>query len=158
MWRISVCTTTCTRWSAVIRWYCNLPQCSSVCVLWFFSFWKGIRGLGRPCRSKTNPLPQAGKPETSLSIWGRGAGAPSFFQVLLFTVVILPRRDCDFYRKSLQTGLRWWEVEEHTYAENTFIHTHTCAHKVQSFHTQTEGENWLVAPGWSLGKDKARRE
>ncbi len=108
------------------------PSVNLRCVLCFFAFWKGTWGLGRPCRSKTNPAPQAGKPETSLSIWGKGAGALSFFQVLLFTVVILPRRDCDFYRKSLQTGPRWWEVESHTY-----IHTHTDTHTHRHTHTHT---------------------
>lgn len=175
-----------------MRWYCNLAECSLVWIsdvffalffFFFFAFWKGTRGLGRPCRSKTNPAPQAGKPETSLSIWGKGAGALSFFQVLLFTVVILPRRDCDFYRKSLQTGPRWWEVEvrehTHTHTQKThsftdtqththksigLVYRHSCTlikykpHTQTHTHTQTKGENWLVAPGWSLCKDKARQE
>lgn len=48
--------------------------------------------------------------------------------MLLFTVVILPRRDCDFYRKSLQTGLRWWEVETHTHMHRKHIHSQTHTH------------------------------
>lgn len=51
--------------------------------------------------------------------------------MLLFTVVILPWCDCDFYRKSLQTGPRRWEVETQ---KNTFIHSHTNAHT--QIHTQ----------------------
>lgn len=51
--------------------YCNLVGCSLVWIWdvffasssssFFSAFWKGTGGLGRPCRSKTNPAPQAGK-------------------------------------------------------------------------------------------------